>query len=173
MTDTRPANCRSRLRDEYKAYPKSSCEGCGRSVLTGLSDECPLGTTDGPTRADPSFNTVCNTITVRTPSEQVRYCIDKLNEQLAPSQAVIDGVALALEQAVPLIKGLEEVRALEVAAEEDPFKIGATVVLKSRGGLPLTINATDGQSVDVLWFDDANHLHSAWINKDALIVKKG
>ena len=38
--DPRPANCRFRLHDEGKAYPKSSCSGCGRSVVTGRGVEC-------------------------------------------------------------------------------------------------------------------------------------
>jgi hypothetical protein len=30
MTDYRPPRCRFRLKDEGKAYPRSSCESCGR-----------------------------------------------------------------------------------------------------------------------------------------------
>lgn len=36
MTDTRPASCRERLREEGKAYPKSSCTACGANIATGL-----------------------------------------------------------------------------------------------------------------------------------------
>lgn len=36
MTDTRPASCRERLREEGKAYPKSSCTACGANLATGL-----------------------------------------------------------------------------------------------------------------------------------------
>jgi hypothetical protein len=38
--DMRPADCRFRLADEGKAYPKSSCTACGRSVATGLGRSC-------------------------------------------------------------------------------------------------------------------------------------
>ncbi len=31
--DTRPANCRFRLADEGKAYPRSSCQACGATVM--------------------------------------------------------------------------------------------------------------------------------------------
>lgn len=36
MTDTRPATCRDRLREEGKAYPKSGCTACGANIATGL-----------------------------------------------------------------------------------------------------------------------------------------
>ena len=36
MTETRPAECRERLREEGKAYPKSSCKACGATIATGL-----------------------------------------------------------------------------------------------------------------------------------------
>lgn len=35
-TGVRPANCRERLRKEGKPYPRSSCEGCGTTIATGL-----------------------------------------------------------------------------------------------------------------------------------------
>lgn len=38
--DARPASCRFRLRGEGRAYPKSGCGGCGRSVTTGLGSHC-------------------------------------------------------------------------------------------------------------------------------------
>lgn len=40
MSDERPANCRFRLKDEGKAYPKSGCMGCGRNIATGLGNSC-------------------------------------------------------------------------------------------------------------------------------------
>ena len=40
MSDPRPVNCRFRLQDEGKAYPRSSCMSCGRSVLGGLGNRC-------------------------------------------------------------------------------------------------------------------------------------
>lgn len=40
MTDTRPTNCRFRLQDEGKVYPRSSCNACGRNILTGLGNKC-------------------------------------------------------------------------------------------------------------------------------------
>ena len=40
MTDPRPANCRFRLQDEGKPYPRSSCQNCGVTIKTpGL--RCP------------------------------------------------------------------------------------------------------------------------------------
>lgn len=38
--DTRPTNCRFRLQDEGKAYPRSSCQACGKGVTTGLGSRC-------------------------------------------------------------------------------------------------------------------------------------
>ena len=38
--DNRPNNCRFRLRDEGKAYPKSRCFACGKGVTTGLGESC-------------------------------------------------------------------------------------------------------------------------------------
>lgn len=45
--DTRPANCRHRLQDEGKAYPRSSCTHCGKTVTTGLGKSCTLGMVGG------------------------------------------------------------------------------------------------------------------------------
>ena len=42
QTDTRPANCRFRLQDENKPYPRSGCPACGRNISTGLV--CPRQT---------------------------------------------------------------------------------------------------------------------------------
>lgn len=39
-TDPRPANCTHRMRDEGKAYPRSSCIGCGATIVTGLGRVC-------------------------------------------------------------------------------------------------------------------------------------
>lgn len=40
MTDTRPAECRFRLQDEAKPYPRSSCRACGKNIKTGLGTTC-------------------------------------------------------------------------------------------------------------------------------------
>lgn len=40
---TRPANCRFRLQDEGKSYPRSSCAACGKTISTGLGNHCTLG----------------------------------------------------------------------------------------------------------------------------------
>ena len=40
-TDERPENCRDRLQDEGKPYPKSGCEACG---WTPFNDEECMGT---------------------------------------------------------------------------------------------------------------------------------
>ena len=58
MTDTRPINCRFRLRDEVKPYPKSSCEGCGLSITTGLGKQCKQGSKQpdpAPELSDPAM----------------------------------------------------------------------------------------------------------------------
>jgi len=47
-TDSRPANCRFRLQDEGKPYPRSSCAACGRTITTGLGKSCHLA--DQPTK---------------------------------------------------------------------------------------------------------------------------
>jgi chorismate-pyruvate lyase len=41
MSDPRPVNCRHRLQDEGKAYPRSSCTACGATIATGLGRSCP------------------------------------------------------------------------------------------------------------------------------------
>lgn len=48
MTDTRPTNCRDRLREEGKAYPKSACMACGVNIRTGLKcmHDVPMVTVD-------------------------------------------------------------------------------------------------------------------------------
>jgi hypothetical protein len=38
--ERRPANCRFRLCDEGKPYPRSGCQACGATIATGLGDEC-------------------------------------------------------------------------------------------------------------------------------------
>lgn len=38
--DKRPTNCRFRLLEEGKPFPKSSCPACGKSIMTGLGKEC-------------------------------------------------------------------------------------------------------------------------------------
>lgn len=38
--DTRPAQCRFRLQEEGKPYPKSACVACGKTIITGLGNHC-------------------------------------------------------------------------------------------------------------------------------------
>jgi hypothetical protein len=38
--ETRPKDCRFRLADENKPYPRSSCQACGKTVMTGLGKKC-------------------------------------------------------------------------------------------------------------------------------------
>lgn len=38
--DLRPKNCRFRLQDEGRLYPRSRCEACGRGIASGLGKEC-------------------------------------------------------------------------------------------------------------------------------------
>jgi hypothetical protein len=40
MTDLRPTNCRFRLAEEGKPYPRSSCPACKQTVFTGLGSSC-------------------------------------------------------------------------------------------------------------------------------------
>lgn len=41
--DNRPAQCRFRLQDEGKGYPRSSCSACGKTITTGLGTHCTAG----------------------------------------------------------------------------------------------------------------------------------
>lgn len=52
-TQSKPENCRNRLRDEGKAYPKSGCEYCKTGGLTG----CPF---DNKKSIAPKPNTCCS-----------------------------------------------------------------------------------------------------------------
>jgi len=38
-SETRPSNCRNRLRDEGKAYPRSGCGHCKTGGMTGCPNE--------------------------------------------------------------------------------------------------------------------------------------
>lgn len=49
--DLRPKDCRFRLRDENKPYPKSSCGACGKTITTGLRTRC-TATPEAATPAD-------------------------------------------------------------------------------------------------------------------------
>ena len=49
----------------------------------------------------------------------------------------------------------------------DP-KIGDVVVLKSGGGPKMTWGYTDGQSAEVVYFDEENKLHKLYIRTAAL-----
>lgn len=42
MTDLRPKDCRFRLQDEGKGYPRSACTACGKTIMTGLGKECTI-----------------------------------------------------------------------------------------------------------------------------------
>lgn len=41
--DSRPLNCRFRLQEEGKSYPRSSCVACGKNIGTGLGASCTKG----------------------------------------------------------------------------------------------------------------------------------
>ena len=44
--DPRPENCRFRLQEEKKPYPRSGCAGCHRSFVNGLGTSCHHGEPD-------------------------------------------------------------------------------------------------------------------------------
>lgn len=52
VNDTRPENCMFRLKDEGKPFPKSSCEGCGLNIGTGLGKYCAEGEALGDVASD-------------------------------------------------------------------------------------------------------------------------
>lgn len=111
----------------------------------------------------------------RTLSEKLAYCINKLNEQLAPSQAVVDGVALALTQLMGEVIDLENAVAVKEAppAEEDIFEVGRIVVLKSRLGPLMTVTHCGEDYIQCTWFDEAERIYTAEIPRNALFLKKG
>lgn len=138
MTDTRPENCRQRLIDEGKAYPKSGCTACGMSVFT------------------PGFGSACQSggvaLVSREPSQQVRYCIDKLNEQIAPAQAVVDGVCAALELVIPQIEALETLANAPPAPKEE-IKLGAIVHLRTKGPNMVVSKVQPDGTWECVWYD--------------------
>lgn len=40
QSDPRPQGCRFRLQDEGRAYPRSGCAACGKTITTGLGRAC-------------------------------------------------------------------------------------------------------------------------------------
>lgn len=40
MSEARPLECRFRCQDEGRAYPRSSCRACGKTITTGLGVRC-------------------------------------------------------------------------------------------------------------------------------------
>jgi hypothetical protein len=46
MIDLRPRDCRFRQQEEGRAYPRSSCGVCGKTITTGLGVRCTYVTTD-------------------------------------------------------------------------------------------------------------------------------
>ena len=151
MSDTRPADCRQRLIDEGKAYPQSSCTACSMSVF------------------HPRFGDGCVALSAlmlqkRTLAEQVAYCADTLDAQLAPPQKIADGVSLALRQIATEIEVLE--RALrdnegpQPPRIEEQIGIGWQAALHSGGVKMTVINfvVVSGtlRSVTCAWHDDEN-----------------
>ncbi|WP_416192968.1 hypothetical protein [Nitrobacter sp. TKz-YC01] len=66
--ETRPANCRFRLQDEGKSYPRSSCSACGKNIATGLGNRC---------KESPSDRTADVTVKVRSAINGIyglRFC---------------------------------------------------------------------------------------------------
>lgn len=75
--DTRPTNCRHRLHEEGKAYPRSNCQACGKNIFTGLGNVCEK---DGRTHPDlASYFTnatdremaVLNAVQIALPQEKI------------------------------------------------------------------------------------------------------
>ncbi len=48
--DRRPEQCRFRLQDEGKPYPRSGCKACGKTITTGLGTHCTERVTDDEVR---------------------------------------------------------------------------------------------------------------------------
>ncbi len=61
--DTRPIDCRNRLRDEGQSYPKSGCAVCRTGGLTG----CPYEKPGSPTNANPAADRMIGEIEKRFP----------------------------------------------------------------------------------------------------------
>lgn len=167
MTDQRPADCRQRLIDEGKAYPKSSCLACGLSVFApGFGENCA------------SYAEKVEVVVgrERTPSEQIRYLADKLGEQLGPAQSLIDGTVIALRQAAERVQQLEvlahpeEREGPQPPALEDWIGIGWRALLPSSSFAMTIVNFVlvepkDSPSyierVTCAWHDDEGRPHFA------------
>lgn len=67
--EKRPPNCRFRLQDEGKAYPRSSCAACGKTVTTGLGKGCTFATP--PSRND----------TIRVTDAMVEAALNRWDER--------------------------------------------------------------------------------------------
>lgn len=113
MTDPRPADCRFRLQDEGKAYPRSSCTACRRSVTQGLGKRChhvgwPLVAQATPARPpEPTLSEIamevgkqvvhhiatihCNVVATRSAHLSVRNCTH--NAVMAATLAAEEGRA--------------------------------------------------------------------------------
>ena len=86
MTELRPNSCRFRLRDEGKAYPRSSCLACGKTITTGLGTSCSHAIDE----------------------------VDKIVETLASTTA--DGIERAADLAERLLMAKPDISVLDVIA---------------------------------------------------------
>ncbi|UVD36616.1 hypothetical protein RCXUPER_198 [Rhodobacter phage RcXuper] len=118
MTDTRPAACRERLREEGKAYPKSGCTACGANLATGLKckHDAPKVAVDIEARDKEGAPKIVI---------DLAGAMDKLTPQMIEAMAPIlrDPMVMALEaQIMALQEALDRVR---VAIGMEPGIAGA------------------------------------------------
>lgn len=93
MKDNRPTNCRERLREEGKPYPRSSCQGCGGSIRNGITSNCP-GKEADPDAAKTALMDMAKRIGVKVETDASHeYIIRRIEDQhrLACGDSYRDG----------------------------------------------------------------------------------
>lgn len=88
--DSRPTNCRFRLQDEGKAYPRSSCQSCGKSITTGLGTECTHNRYTAPELRDPTSGLIAT----RTDGNRLWYLGELAKIELRKADADAGKAAL-------------------------------------------------------------------------------
>lgn len=108
-SDNRPENCRNRLRDEGKPYPRSGCGHCKHGGLLG----CPFGDNPPPSKAAKEVT-----------EQQIREINTRLDVQNEVIKTMIYRLQIELGHATAddLINMLEE--------SQNPFEVKDAVLHK-------------------------------------------
>ncbi len=153
--DNRPADCRFRLHDEGKPYPRSGCTVCGKNIVTGLGTHCTVPADHAATKAETlrtlPIGSIVHTVKEPNGTAEPQLNIVDPNHKLRPVDSVEEAATLHQEwQRIGAVPGYDPKPVMPLLELDGALRMLARVHLRQDdlAGFVVRYGATPGMEVD-------------------------